>query len=127
MSAERLTLARLALSRLLEIYTPTNAGRDGALKALRGGVDEFEQAVREDEREQIVNAHPGFKDLDEAAIRADERAKVIPVATEEAIRADEGSSEPLSTPPVEVVTPPPLDSAQKADEPNTAQALRKRK
>jgi hypothetical protein len=48
MSTERLTVARLALSNLLEIYAPMNAGRTAALDALRAGVDELEAAVRED-------------------------------------------------------------------------------
>lgn len=65
MSNERLTTARLSLSRLLEIYTPIHAGRDAALKALQEGVERFERAIREDESA-----------WDEAAIRADERAKL---------------------------------------------------
>lgn len=54
MSAERLIAARLALTNLLEIYAPCNVGRTAALEALRGGVDEFEVAVREDEYARLT-------------------------------------------------------------------------
>lgn len=52
------TVARLKLSRLLELYTPCNASRTAALDALRKGVDEFEAEVRADERAQVLAAQP---------------------------------------------------------------------
>jgi len=121
MSAERLTLARLALSKLLEIYTPMNACRTSALDALRRGVSEFETAVREDERAQIDR---GSVALDEEAIRADERAKVL-VGTPGRLRVTEGApltpADPAFVPPPQV--PPetlPAPLGNEADAPSDA-------
>lgn len=69
------TAARLKLSALLEIYTPTNAGRTAALEALRQGVTEFEAEVRADERALVLAEQPQMP-LAPSPSAADERRDV---------------------------------------------------
>lgn len=115
------------LQALVQIYTPSHAGRAGAVSALTAGIVEFEQAVREDERMQIAVVSGVLLRQDEPE-RGDAPAPVLPVVDGASLmQAHEVSLVPPERADSEhtrIVTPHPLsDEANEASRANLGEPV----